>query len=47
MNALAERISYVHEVGDQDTLVFLRGNFARQQTLTDAAFDARDLRLNE
>jgi hypothetical protein len=43
----AERVPQVHEVGDDDTLVLLRGEFLRQQTLADAALDVRDLRLNQ
>ncbi|HEX8893047.1 MAG TPA: hypothetical protein VF783_06975, partial [Terriglobales bacterium] len=45
-NAPAERVPQVDEVGDDDTLVLLRFDFLRQQTLADAALDARDLRLD-
>jgi hypothetical protein len=46
-NASAERVPQVDEVGDNDPLVLLRGEFLRQQTLTDTALEARDLRLNK
>ena len=46
-NAPAKRVPQVDEVGDDDTLVLLRGDFLRQQTLADAAFNAGDLRLDE
>src|SRR6201995_4106143 len=46
-NASAKRVPQVHEVGDDYAFAFLRRQFLRQQTLSDAALDARDLRLDQ
>src|SRR6201995_5195706 len=46
-NASAKRVPQVHEVGDDYAFAFLRRQFLRQQTLADAALDARDLRLDQ
>ncbi|MFM0515349.1 hypothetical protein [Paraburkholderia sp. RL17-373-BIF-A] len=46
-NAPAEGIPQVQQVGDDPAFVLLRLDPARQQTRTDTALDARDLRLDE
>jgi hypothetical protein len=46
-NGSAKRVPQVHQVGDDYAFAFVRGQFLRQQTLADAAPDARDLCLDQ